>query len=594
MSRLFGFNPVNITFEFIDHNTRQTGSFLVFSLKDYVCYYYRTMTPAIRDRILVVENDPLISDLIARQTLQASGFHTIVVSDASTAIGQAAQLQPDAIIADLNLPGLSGKDLMVALNSQGADYPVIVLAHKGMEADIIQAFRLGAADYLMLPVREAEVVRAVERVLKLVHERREKDRLADQLNQTNQELQSRVREMTTIFGLSKAVISITDQAQLFEKVIDGAVRVSQADLGWFWVAAENGKTFHMMAHRNLPPAQAEQLSQPWEDEISALVAASGESLALYGPPLKRFKASVLGQAALITPVKVQKQVIGLMVVLRQKMQPFTSSEQHLLESVADYTAIALVNARMFNASEERVQSLQQTTETALIGQKIIAELIRQLKDSLKTPLDAARVNLDRLIREYPARLTEDQRQMASGLSDQLKLIGRITDSITSLPAESARSSREGVNLVEICRGAVERFRGLYQPDGFSFGSELPKEIVRVNGDGLLWTCVVDSLLNEAVNNSNPGGRVVLQIEKTRDGLAQITVRDGGPGMDPRLAAALFEPNQPADLRRARRFSGMAVSLPMVKELVNNQKGKIWAESRPGQGSVFTVTAPLVR
>lgn len=541
----------------------------------------------------MVENDPLVSDLIARQTLQAAGFQTIVVSDANTAIGQAAQLQPDAIIADLNLPGLSGKDLMVALNSQGADYPVVVLAHKGMEADIIQAFRLGAADYLMLPVREAEVIRAMERVLKLVHERREKDRLAAHLNQTNQELQSRVREMTTIFGLSKAVISITDQSQLFEKVIDGAVRVSQADLGWFWVAAENGKTFHMMAQRNLPAAQVEQLSQPWEDEISSLVAASGESLALYGPPLKRFKASALGQAALITPVKVQKQVIGLMVVLRQNLQPFTASEQHLLEAVSDYTAIALVNARIFNASEERVRSLQQVSESALLGQKIFGELMRQLKDNLKSPLDSARVYLDRLSREYPARLSEEQRQMTNGLSEQLKLIGRITDSITTIPAESSRSGREGINLTEICRGAVERFRISFQPEGFSFGAELPKEIVRVGGDGLLWTCVVDSLLNEAVQNSNPGGRVALQVEKTRDGLAQITVRDSGAGMEPRLAASLFEPNQPADLRRPRRFSGLAVSLPMVKEFVTHQKGKVWVESRPGQGSVFIVTAPLV-
>jgi DNA-binding response OmpR family regulator len=143
-----------------------------------------------RDRILIVESDPIISDLLARQSLRAAGFQTYVVNDAGTAITQVIQLAPDVIIADLWLPGLSGKDLMVALASQSIDIPVVILAQKGTEADIVPAFRLGAADYLLWPVREAEVVAVVERVLKQVHERRERDQLARQLQKANQELQT--------------------------------------------------------------------------------------------------------------------------------------------------------------------------------------------------------------------------------------------------------------------------------------------------------------------------------------------------------------------------------------------------------------------
>ena len=70
---------------------------------------------------------------------------------------------------------------------------MIVVAAPGMESEVIQTFRLGAADYLILPLREAEIVQAVERILKQVHERRERDRLEKQLQKTNQELQQRVR-----------------------------------------------------------------------------------------------------------------------------------------------------------------------------------------------------------------------------------------------------------------------------------------------------------------------------------------------------------------------------------------------------------------
>ena len=173
------------------------------------------MTSPKRDRILIVESDPLICDFVSRQALQAVGYQTFVVGDASTAIGLVVQLLPDLIISDLNLPGLSGKDLMVALTSQGLNTPVIIIAQKGEEADIIHAFRVGAVDYMLWPSREAEIINIVERVLRQVHERRERDQLQRQLQQTNQELQMRVRELTTIFSIGKAVTSITYRSLLF-------------------------------------------------------------------------------------------------------------------------------------------------------------------------------------------------------------------------------------------------------------------------------------------------------------------------------------------------------------------------------------------
>ena len=138
-----------------------------------------------RERVLLVESDPEISDLIARQTLQPMGYQVQLARLASNAIQEAARFAPDIIITNIKLPDLSGKDLLIALTSQGVDAPVIIIAQKGMEGDLIQAFRLGAADYLLWPAREAEIVSAVERVLKQVRSRRERETLAKQRRQTN-------------------------------------------------------------------------------------------------------------------------------------------------------------------------------------------------------------------------------------------------------------------------------------------------------------------------------------------------------------------------------------------------------------------------
>lgn len=151
------------------------------------------------ERILVVENNPDIRDLVARQALTTSGYQVKTATTASTAIQLEMTFSPDLIITNLHLPDLSGIDLLVALSSQGTDLPVILIAEQGMEADVIQAFRLGASDYLNWPARKAEVLAAVERALKNVRFRREREELEKQIKQTNFERQRRVRELTTIF-----------------------------------------------------------------------------------------------------------------------------------------------------------------------------------------------------------------------------------------------------------------------------------------------------------------------------------------------------------------------------------------------------------
>jgi two-component system NtrC family sensor kinase len=368
------------------------------------------MSPS-QERILVVENDPEISDLIARQTLQPMGYRVNVVGGASQAIQEAMRFAPDVIIANLHLPGLSGKDLLVALSSQGLEVPVIVLAGKGAEGDVIQAFRLGAADYLIWPVREAEVISAVERVLKQVRARSDRENLARQLKQTNQELQRRVRELTTIFAIGKAVTSITDQTALFDKILEGAVYVTESDSSWILIKDDRAKNYILSACRNLPESVVEKIGQVWDDGISSLVALSGEPLAIHGEALKRFKVARLGQSALVMPVKIKNDVVGLLVVVRKAPQPFSNSNQALLEAVADYASISMMNLRLFRALEERARAMQAAAETALNSERVKDEALHTLNDGLSEQVEILLSNLKLLVTEGNRNFNTEQNRL---------------------------------------------------------------------------------------------------------------------------------------------------------------------------------------
>jgi DNA-binding response OmpR family regulator len=373
------------------------------------------------ERILLVESDPAIIELIAHQALQPLGYQVQIVGDVNAAITHAAQSVPDLVIADLNLPGLSGKDLLVALNSQGLQVPVIVIAGKGQENNVIQAFRLGGTDYLLWPARETEVVAAVERVLKQIHESRARQRLDVQLKDTNEELQRRLRELTTIFAVGKAVISITDQKVLFDKIVEGAVYVAEADYGWLQIRDDHLRTFVLAAQHNLPDVWARRIGQPLDDGISSLVALSGETLAINGDPLKRFRVSMLGLSALVTPIKIQHEVIGLLVVVRKINQPFDGTTQSLLGAVADYASISLVNARLFRA-------LQDNADKAQAGEK---KMVAQLKDfqlEMQSLLQLVTYPIDLLLTGKMGKLTSEQKKALESAQSSLKRAVQLTTS----------------------------------------------------------------------------------------------------------------------------------------------------------------------
>jgi len=374
--------------------------------------------PTHLERVLVVDEDPEVLDLVARQVLEPLGYNVATASDAAGAIQQALTFAPDLVFASLSLPGLSGKDLLVALRSQGLNVPTLVTAQEGMDADAIQAFRLGASDYLVKPLRETEVVSAVERAISEIRLRNEREQLAKQLEESNLKLERRVRELTTLFGLGKTVTSTTHQGQLFDKLMEGSIYVTEADMGWVLLPEEHDPQLYLRAQRNLPSDLKGKLHQPWDDGVSSLVMLSGEALAIHGEGLSQFKLARFGEAALIAPIKVRDQSIGVITVARVEARPFSERAQAMLEAVADYASISLVNARLFQALEARAHRLQQMIDEAQIdaqaradwraglnrdlraAQAQIASLLEEVKDSkIRAGLETVNGDLEAMLRE---------------------------------------------------------------------------------------------------------------------------------------------------------------------------------------------------
>jgi signal transduction histidine kinase/DNA-binding response OmpR family regulator len=542
-----------------------------------------------QERILLVEGDPDISDLISRQALRPLGYQVRVVGDATLAIRAAIQISPDVVIVNMDLPGLSGKDLLVALSSQQINCPVIVIAEEGMEGDVIQAFRLGASDYLTWPVREAEVVSAVERALGQVRARHERERLSQQLEKTNTELQRRVRELTTLFGIGKAVTSVTDQRMLFDKLISGGVSVAGADKGWLLLRHGEGKVFTLSACKNMPKSILKKIGQVWDDGISSLVALSGESLSIHGSPLKRFKVAQFGQSALVVPVKAQKEVIGLMIVMREAVNAFSPSNQTMLEAVADYASISLMNARLFEALERRAHSLQKAVEKAQESERVKASMLQNVAQELQTPLTGMEHQLD-ILTEDLELMRADHQSSVGILSENMKNLTRIVDAINGLQKESLPQKLKSVDLIELTRQALTQFDNAAEKDSVKLSMEFEKEPLLVRIDSELICQVFEVVLSNAIRYS-AGGSVCVQISVGQNGMAHVMVKDSGPGIKLEHQEKIFQPFFQSDTTSMYSHDGLGVGLSLAKDIIESHGGEIWVKSNENNGSVFHFTLP---
>ncbi|RLD06170.1 MAG: hypothetical protein DRI56_08440 [Chloroflexota bacterium] len=544
--------------------------------------------PTQRERILIVEQDPEISDLIARQALKPLGYQIQTAEDAGSAIQKSVQLSPDVIIANINLPGLSGKDLLVALSSQGIDIPVIVIGEDGMENEVIRAFRLGATDYLSWPFKEAEVISAVERVVKQVRVQRERAHLAQELQRSNQKLEQRIKELTTLFGVGKAVTSTTNQRELFENILNGALYVTNADRGWLLLRQSKSSQFLLRAYKNLPKTIASKLNKPWDDGISSLVAVSGETLTIHGKALQRFKVSKLGQSVIVIPINVQEKTIGLLVLTRKKPEPFQSNTQRLLEAMSDYASISLVNTRLFEALERRASSLKQSVEIAQESERVQSEILKNISCELQTPLNtlAGYINV---IDDDAARLPNKHKEVFQEIKEKLSELTVVVEAITVLQTANIPPVFAKINLNEMVRKTITDFREQAQEKVVALSTELPSEPLYAFADFGQVESVLAALFSNAIKFNKQGGEVTVRLARIENGDPHVVIINTGAGIPKRLHKKIFDPFYQIKDTTTSSYKGLGIGLALAKKIIISQGGKIWVKSESDGKTEFHFT-----
>ena len=116
-------------------------------------------------RILVIDDEPPIRKLL-RMGLSSQGYHVLEAPDGRAALDLLGREAPDLVILDLGLPDMKGHELLRVIRERHETVPVVVLSSRGDEAGVVEAFDLGADDYVTKPFGMNELLARLRAALR--------------------------------------------------------------------------------------------------------------------------------------------------------------------------------------------------------------------------------------------------------------------------------------------------------------------------------------------------------------------------------------------------------------------------------------------
>ena len=304
------------------------------------------------ERILVVDDRRENLLFLAHSVLRPEGYEVITARDGKQALEKALVEKPDLIITDLKMPHMSGLEVMAALRKADADIPVILTTFYGSEQAAIQAFRLGAKDYLIKPYEVKEMLESVERALIEQRLRHETMDLKEGV-EVSRHLEERVRQLHSLCGIGKALNAIHDPDEVMRVGVEAAIYLTEADCGQLFLTNPEAQQLELRAIRGPSDSRAMIVRRVSADAVAEQVAKTGQAMIAERSGGARADDRV---PRLAVPLRINEKIIGVLGVDAKPDYPFSENDRYQLGILANFAVVALTNAQMVESLQEQLAS----------------------------------------------------------------------------------------------------------------------------------------------------------------------------------------------------------------------------------------------
>ncbi|MEI7846241.1 MAG: ATP-binding protein [Chloroflexota bacterium] len=298
--------------------------------------------------LLAMEPSPTL-DLLER-ALRSARYDVVSIQSASGLKKSLQELSPALLLIAEKLGEDNGMDLARYALERFPTLPVIFYVTCFNPEQVLQVLRAGLSDYIHPPLRIDDIVQAIQRSQK--HARQMGDWVRREVRRSTESLEARINEMDILLNLSQAITASLEIDGVLTRVVTAAVELTGAEEGLLLLQDEHTKDLYMRAGRNYDDDFVRTLRLPVHDSLAGQVMETGKPISFCQDSPNKIKTAYLVYSLIYVPIFINGRVTGVMGVdNRSANRPFSQRHELLMQILADYAAIAIQNAQLYQESE---------------------------------------------------------------------------------------------------------------------------------------------------------------------------------------------------------------------------------------------------
>jgi signal transduction histidine kinase len=413
------------------------------------------------------------------------------------------------------------------------------------------------------------------------------------LNELRESLQTQTATADVLKTISRSTFNLQS---VLDELVESAARLCEADVATIARPGPEG-LFQVAATYGLSPAQKEIQAKlrfkPGREGLMARVLIERRPVhiddAAADPEFKLVHAQkAIGFHTMLgVPLMREGMPIGVFGLARLTVRHFTEKQIELLATFADQAVIAIENVRLFDEIQDKSRQLEEASQHK---SQFLANMSHELRTPLNAILGYTELMADGAYGEPSEKMLGILKRLEANGRHLLGLINDVLD-LSKIEAGQLVLELSDYRIQDIAQTVRSTLEPLAADKKLAFKVEVPTELPPGHGDGRRLTQVLINLVGNAIKFTD-AGEVAIKAEANNSSF-HVSVRDTGPGISAADQAKLFQEFQQADNAITKKKGGTGLGLAISKRIIEMHGGKIWVESKPGQGSTFTFTLPVV-
>jgi signal transduction histidine kinase len=412
---------------------------------------------------------------------------------------------------------------------------------------------------------------------------RQKD---EELLRLQQELSGAYQRIQILYEVTRTVSSTLNLEEVLNLIAQGAAEAMQIKACTIRLLGESGPIIDTVAAYGLSeqyltkgPIDVEKSRHIYQTISSGqptIISDTSQDARLQYPAEARAEGI---SSMLCVPLLIKGKAEGVICVYSTEADRFSESDAEFLAALASEGAIAIENARTYQALE--------------MADKAKSDFVRMVAHELRSPLSAVQSMLKVLQEGFVGALTSKQEDLLRRSERRVSTLLAMVSDLLDLAAgkmEQLRGEKKRVVLNEIITKVAELLQTSAEEKGLEFEVDITEEPLVILGfeDGL--ERVFMNLVSNAVKYTPAGGSVAVRAW-SENGQVKVEVSDTGIGIPEEALPRIFEEFYRAKNAKAVEMEGTGLGLAIAKDVVEQHEGQILVESTVGRGSTFYVILP---